>query len=129
MKNPETADADTAVPFIGKHNKSPRFKCNGEVRECQEWLQKEGFTSERESYAPDPRVWFEVVKPLEACGNGDDLPTLRRGVWKNKRTMPSTSSVRILFESKNGDTQYICVGYDPDGVNAIMAWMGNIKKV
>jgi hypothetical protein len=120
------------VPFLSKTNSVARHAIHPEVQDCQVWLVKNGFTGAGMSghgYSPGVGCRFEVLQPLESCGNGKHLPALDVGVWTCVSHDRGMSSLRSRFRSLDGKVVEFRVGYEPIGIHAIMAWKNNIRLV
>jgi len=120
--------------FLGKHDKVLKGDISQEVQNCIDWLFANNFRTTRPSsdehqYGPHIGCRFEVLRPLETCGNGDNLPILEAGIWECTHHQRSTSGVLCTFKSSDKGEVYLRVGYRPVGGHAIMAWKNNIRKI
>lgn len=126
-----TEVSDIPISFLGKTTEILKGRTDPEVQDCLLWLGANGFTERRFvefRYCPVPGHQFEVLRPLESCGNGDGLPVLDRGVWECVRCdFNNSSSYWAEFSSRDGRSVRLRVGYIPIGGHSVMAWKGNIR--
>ncbi len=127
--------AEEFVPFLGKVAPEQRSRVHPQVQECLKWLAMNGFTQPEFpdfGYSPIAGKRFEVLQPLESCGNGDRLPVLAKGIWECVEYHFGGgigSSYWGTFRSEAGKEITLRVGYIPIGLHAVMAWKDNIRSV
>lgn len=118
-----------AIPFLAA---STRFEESPEIEGCIKWLKEKGFSPNQLYYGPN-HVKFKVLRPIQSCGNDHDLPVLSIGVWECVRyRFPDGFSACHWAEFRSADGKMMItlrVGYEPRGIQAIMAWEGNIELV